>query len=673
MVCYNLPYNLRYSCGCLATLLWCTCLPGICLLFFGSISATGQLHMPEKISTSHLHMQHDFRNYDSSEIGKLLKDSIHTDQSSSDEALMFYEDILLQSRKINYGRGAGIALYGMGQVYFNRSMYPQAFQSYRAAAAIFRAHKLERELGGAYNNIANVYKIQGVTQQAVYYYYLAARIAYTTRDSILVPNIYYNLGLLFKYSEQGLYYFKKAETLAKRYGKHEMLGLIYMTKAEMLGKQKEWHAALSLLNEASTLGKAHNLPVILYKNYLHYANLYNRKNEPERALEYATKARALKDSLSLSFKNEYFWMNLYDMLMGNILVNMKAYHQAQPYLIQALETATSLNIKQQRAEAHKLLASNYEYTGNYKKSLEHQRVYQEIRDSIMNETVIKNINNLEVKYRIAEKDREIAIKEAKLKNRDLLIGGISAGGILLMTGSLVYYRHLKQKQKLLRQQQEIEKLKTLMAGEEKERNRIARELHDGIMVRFSSVKMNLGAIMKRFPPIPQINDLKDTITQLDNATQELRNSAHNLMPDMLLKDGLTAAIKYFCNSITPDGVTEITFQQYGATPHILPEYELMIYRIVQELVQNALKYARAKTIIIQLDNTQGLFTITVEDNGEGFDTKNLLSVPGSGLNSICSRIHAIGGTTEVISAAGRGTTIYIEMEIVTLQSDSSLS
>src|SRR5690606_17496656 len=106
------------------------------------------------------------------------------------------------------------------------------------------------------------------------------------------------------------------------------------------------------------------------------------------------------------------------------------------------------------------------------------------------------------------------------------------------------------------------------------------------------------------------------------------------------------------------------------TPQLLPEYELMIYRIVQELVQNALKYAEATRIIVQLDHTDGLFTVTVEDNGKGFDTNTITPIPGSGLHSIRSRINAIGGTIEITSSSGKGTTIYIEMEIVNLQSDS---
>jgi len=637
------------------------------LCAIGALPAAGQLHATENIGRPGTRLQHDPRYDDSSGIRQLIRDSIHLEQSSSEAALAFYENILVQSRSIGYNKGIGLAWYGIGQIFFNRSMYPRAFQAYLAAAAVFRENKLEKELGGAYNNIANIYKIQGYTQPAAYYYYLAARLAYAGRDTAPVPTIYYNLGLLFPYTGQGFYYLNKAGYLAKKHRKYETLGLVLLTKGEMLAKQQKWEPALALLDKAILLGNTRRLPTILYKGYLHYASLYNRKEEPERAFDYAVRARKLKDSLSLHFQNEKFWLGIHDLLMGNILTKLGRYREAQVYLERGLETAAALHIQQQISEAHKTLSLNYEYTGNYKKALEHQRIYKEMEDTMKQEAILRSINDLEVRYRTAEKDREIALKEQEIRERNMLIGGISVGTVLLLAGSLAYYRHARQKQKLLRQEQELIQLKAVMEGEEIERGRIARELHDGIMVSFSSVKMNLSAIMKRFPETAQTAALDEVVRQLDDATRELRKSAHNLMPDMLLREGLVAAVQYFCNSLSRHDGPEITFQRYGPPPSMPAEYELMLYRIIQELLQNALKYAEAGRIIVQLDHTGGLFTITVEDNGKGFDKAHLRSSNGSGLSSIRSRIGAAGGVMEIQTAENAGTTVYIEIETVSLQ------
>lgn len=208
----------------------------------------------------------------------------------------------------------------------------------------------------------------------------------------------------------------------------------------------------------------------------------------------------------------------------------------------------------------------------------------------------------------------------------------SVVGIALLSGIFfVFYRNVRQKHKVLQQEKEIDKLRAAMNGEEQERIRIARELHDGIMVQFSSVKMNLGSILRRMEGHERTDELHEVISQLDNATQELRRSAHNLMPDMLLAEGLSGAVRYFCSSLRQSSGITIEFQQYGEVREIKPEYELMLYRIIQELVQNAIKYAAAGQIIVQLDATENLFTITVEDNGAGLTPKgsNLKKAPGS--------------------------------------------
>ncbi len=667
MACYHLLYYLRCSCGSLATLLLCTCIRGICLLFCSSIPAAGQLHVPEEITSAPLHVQHDFSNYDTSGILKLFIDSLHLQDAHSDEAVAFFEDLLFHSRKINYGRGAGMALYAIGNIYTNKGMYLRSAEVFRAAAAIFREYKIENLLGQVYNNLANAYKIQGYTQLSAYYYYLSLRIAYNTQDSSSIPHICYNLATVFKHRGQGLYYLERAEPLAKKYKQYHLLGLILIAKTNKLQDKKEWEQVEAKLDEVMLLGQTHELTDILYQVNLQYASLNIQKEKPDQALQYLNKAKKILDQLSAGNRQYHFGMGNWYGMMGSVLFNLKQYHESKSYLTRAIEITTQMNIKNQMSEAHKLMSFACEYTGNYAKALAHQRTHQEIQDSLMNETVIRSINDLEVKYRTAEKDQELIRKQLELEQRNVLISGITLGFILLIAGSVVYYRHIRQKQKLLRQQQEIEQLKALMTGEEKERNRIARELHDGIMVRFSSVKMNLGALMKYMPDIPQTKALQDTITQLDDATHELRTSAHNLMPDMLLRSGLSAAIRYFCNSLLPDETTEIRFQQYGSPPAFMPEYELMLYRIVQELIQNALKYAEANRIIVQLDHTGDLFTITVEDEGKGFDPAALAQTPGSGLNSIRSRIKAIGGITEVQSAPGKGTTVYIELEVASLQ------
>jgi signal transduction histidine kinase len=143
------------------------------------------------------------------------------------------------------------------------------------------------------------------------------------------------------------------------------------------------------------------------------------------------------------------------------------------------------------------------------------------------------------------------------------------------------------------------------------------------------------------------------------------------MPDMLLEEGLSEAIHYFCQSLQQSTGIEIELQ-LCPLPRINKEYELMLYRIIQELLQNAVKHSRANHILVQLNYRENLLSILVEDNGVGFDTRLLQQYKnGMGINSIRTRVHSLDGHMDINSKEGVGTTVYIEFDIHSLQQKST--
>jgi signal transduction histidine kinase len=209
-----------------------------------------------------------------------------------------------------------------------------------------------------------------------------------------------------------------------------------------------------------------------------------------------------------------------------------------------------------------------------------------------------------------------------------------------------------------------------MEGEERERERIARELHDGIMVQFSSAQMNLSAMIERYH-ISDTAELESILVQLENATQELRKSAHNLMPDMLLQEGLAAATHYFCKTLQLSTGIKIDFHVIGTMPLIAPEYELMLYRMIQELLHNTIKHAKASYALVQINCHPDILSIIVEDNGVGFDSDAVKS-QGMGIANLKSRIHSLNGNFSLTSNQQSGTSVYIELETKLLQSLNTL-
>lgn len=246
---------------------------------------------------------------------------------------------------------------------------------------------------------------------------------------------------------------------------------------------------------------------------------------------------------------------------------------------------------------------------------------------------------------------------------------------LLIFGYLLY-RDFKKGQQISNQQQEIQQQKiselqkdkqlltvdAMLRGQEEERSRMAKDLHDGLGGMLSGVKLSFVNLKEKLvlPAEYQVN-FERSISQLDNTIGELRKIAHNLMPEVLVNFGLEEALKDFCRSMQVSSGIEIVYQQFGEDRKLNSQAEINIYRIVQELVNNALKHSGAEQIIVQLTKSDRKTTITVEDNGRGFDTKIMGVKKGAGLSNIKNRINYFNGVLDIVSDPGNGTSVSIEL------------
>ena len=152
-----------------------------------------------------------------------------------------------------------------------------------------------------------------------------------------------------------------------------------------------------------------------------------------------------------------------------------------------------------------------------------------------------------------------------------------------------------------------------------------------------------------------------SLDMLDTSIRELRRVAHNMMPEMLTKFGLDEALKEYCNTVNSTGLVVVNYQSVGMSSRLESSTEIIIYRIVQELVNNILKHAAATEVFVQLLKDQSRLSIVVEDNGRGFDTSILEHSKGAGWSSIRSRVEYLKGRIDVHAEPGKGTLINIEL------------
>ena len=238
---------------------------------------------------------------------------------------------------------------------------------------------------------------------------------------------------------------------------------------------------------------------------------------------------------------------------------------------------------------------------------------------------------------------------------------------LFLAGSIiffvVYYQKRMLQNKMEKQQMEGEYqrklLQTTLESQEKERKRLASELHDSVGAMLSATKLNLNFLQSLSEGIETRQSLDETKGMIDDTIETVRRISKDLLPSSLEKFGLVEALKEFCDKVsTPK--TGVTFQYDDKELPVKKEQELPIYRLVQEIVNNALKHADAKTVIVNARVTP-IFSLVITDNGKGFDvlaTKKDIN-KGVGLYNIENRVDMLGGQIELTSTLGQGTTYKI--------------
>ena len=141
---------------------------------------------------------------------------------------------------------------------------------------------------------------------------------------------------------------------------------------------------------------------------------------------------------------------------------------------------------------------------------------------------------------------------------------------------------------------------------------------------------------------------------------EIRKTAHNLMPEVLLKQSLPDAVRAYCNNVRDGALFQLDFQSYGAFDDLTEDFKLNIYRIIQELLKNITQHAQASHVLVELVANENVLTVTVEDDGKGFNTGEIKN--GIGLHNLRTRVNSMDGHFTLESEQGKGTSVFIEFD-----------
>ena len=536
---------------------------------------------------------------------------------------------LVKDRKeIAYKNQAANLINKYAAIDQRKQHFDLAIERYQQAAQLFAETGEKTNIIFSYYNLSGIYKFLGDTSKMFYYATETNKLALQSRDPVSIIRGLIALGDAYCMvknfdsahiiSTAGLRMAQKQDLTFAIGIFNNFIGLYYTNRAF------KYDSAITHYNLALQSFNKINIPYDIALVYQNMGNAYLKKGDFANAVHFSLKAATLAKELQL---DPVLYFSLKDLV---------------------------------RAE---------EERGNIAESYQYLKDFVEVSDALKNKNNQKRVYQLESRYQEQQKEILLFAKEKIIERKNLLNYLLGFGVLSLVIIFTLLYRNYKSKQVLQQQQiTDLETEKKLMAieavlkGEEQERTRLAQDLHDGLGGMLSGLKYSFKSIKGQLIMTPENSiAFERSMDMLDGSIREMRRVAHNMMPEALVKFGLDTALKDFCNDINQTGALQLSYQSVGLNEVVLEQTtSITIYRIVQELVNNTMKHSGASTCLVQVSLQQQILTVTVEDNGQGFDAS---MANGMGWKNIRSRVELLKGKLDVKSENNEGVSVFIEINL----------
>jgi two-component system NarL family sensor kinase len=507
--------------------------------------------------------------------------------------------------------------------------------------------------------LGRIYADKGANVRSLDIYQRALKKADEIGDKSSTAHVYKGIGALYiswKKFDYALSYYEKAEKLAREVNEDELVADCQNNKGTVYEQQLKYDKAVIAYKNALDVYTKKNIPAKISMALSNVAIVYKFQKNYAASLQYNFKA------IALSAKTGDEWMTAatYNNI-GSLYTMMGDIKNALVYCQKSLDLAQKINAAEIIESAYDSFADAYEMDGDFKNALKYHRLFAEAKDKFINLDNTRQLSELNIKFETERKQNLIQQQLFEISRKNYWLFGSIAISILGACVAYLIIRKNKYKQEKLLQaegfkQQEIAN-RSLFEGEQKERIRIARDLHDSIGQMLSVIKMNLSVLQPQDEEAPAVNN---ALNLVDKTIDEVRNISHNLIPEGL-NFGLFAALEDLCTKVNSAGGTEVMLN----LPEDIRKYqfakpnELSIYRIVQEVLNNMMKHAQATHIDINIVRQDANLTLSIKDNGKGFDTSKIEQSDGIGWKNIVARVNLLDGKIQVLSEQLKGTQIEI--------------
>jgi signal transduction histidine kinase len=430
------------------------------------------------------------------------------------------------------------------------------------------------------------------------------------------------------------------------------------------------------------------LPIAVKKNdnniaancYFILGNIYRHLGQFDQAIEQFEKARPFRDKVG----NPLF-------IVADLTTLSDLYYTKRDYAngikngLAALDLAEEHGLSLKLADVYLSLGQSYEGLKNYKNAAHYYDLLSDAKDNMYQHATAEALAEMQTKYETEKKNQQIhalntdnALKAASLERTYLLIGGLVMTLALLVVLFYLWRYRSKQQQKAVMQEQKIRlreaQINAVVDSQERERKRFASDLHDGMGQLVSALQLNIQSIKKENDAEKKVQQVENSEHLLSEIQGEIRNIAFNLMPPVLVKEGLIPAVAELIRRLNKAGSIKATLSAHDVQSRFSQVVEISIYRVIQELLSNITKHSRASEIIVSFTGFEDEMVLTVEDNGVGFDQDAFRnSEHSNGWRTIQTRINLIRGQIEFDTLPGRkNNTVIIHVPLTADREATSL-
>ncbi len=604
---------------------------------------------------------------DTGKVLAAIKLGQYLEYNDLESAKYYYLQAKQLSEKLHYTMGV-LKYYANYTAVLNlQARFDSALLLNQQALSLAKEYGNEERIIVAQQNLSATYTYLLDYENALRYLLPSVSYFEKTKNDVRLSLIYDNLGVIYRETKQydkALEYHNKALTIARKNGEPYDIANVLSNLGLAYTSSGNYDTAMLVLRESLAIAKKERFDNLLSLTTGNISDLLIKQGKYDSLGYYSEEGLRLAAQVgdSLIMVN-----NIYGIALAAFYE--KDFRKSEEKATYGFAMAQRRNYPEPAQLFAELLSELALVNGDLKTYDHYNRLSRALAEKHFSEKMQQNVQMLDKKFDTEKKEQQLIIQQATISRKNTLNYIFIGSTIALLLISLLSYRTYAQRRKLQEQKiadLEKEKLlsatRSLLQGQADERSRLAKDLHDGLGGMLSGIKLQLGAMKGNLILSEEHGrTFNNALTKLDESISEMRRVAHNMMPEALVKLGLQQALQDFCDGLSESQSFKINCEFYGLEKRMQPAVEIVVYRIVQELLTNAVRHSGATSILAQVMRQENDLSITIEDNGKGFD-KGTAS-QGAGLKNIISRVDYLKGQLDIKTAPGAGTSVHINCVI----------